>query len=536
MKKTLLLLTFVVGLIAIRYVIGPLEPYETKVISEQALPKFKEISVGFKHNYNGDKSLPFMGAAVFDLKGDGQQYLFVGGGYDQSDRVFIFENNAFKDITSQMGIKKRAGDTTYGSAAIDVNQDGFVDLFVARESGLYLYTYQHDGTFHEQLLDLPIDKRHVAISIAVADLQNKGTADLFVSCYLKQPYVEGQNIFNKPGYGAKSLLLLNNGDNTFRDGTVEAGLEYTHNTFQAIFVDIDGNQKLDLVVAYDTGQIRTYRNLGGGKFVNEENAVSDAYGYPMGIAVGDYSGNGLPDFYCSNIGPFSWANFPFSPPSFLTRGDLTENQKFHEQNVFLENKGGFKFENNADKVKVANYGFGWGAVFQDFTNSGKLDLVLCQNYIGLPPHKLFRFPGRFLMQDETKSFVPVEKKVGVDNPHFGISPLYADFTGNGFSDLVYLNLDGELRVFLNEGNDNHYLNLVMPNTPSAIGAKAVLETGSGKLITCFYTPTQGLCTYQSNTLFFGLGSETDIKSLKVYFSNGDVRSLKNLSANSKVRL
>jgi len=264
-KKVLLgFFTTILILVIIRKVTWPPEPYGHTVLPQNEIPHFEEVPIDFVHKFDKSKSLPFMGAAVFDLKGNGEQHLFVGGGYDQPDHLYVFRNGKFVDITANSGITKKPKDTTYGVAAIDVNNDGIVDLFVARETGVYLYTYDN-GRYKGKKLDIPLDPKHAPLSIAVADLKKRGLVDLFVCAYIKRPYVEGQTIFNKEGYGAKSLLLLNNGDNTFTDITKKSGLDYIHNTFQATFVDLDGSGELDLVVAHDTGQVRTYKNILFGK-------------------------------------------------------------------------------------------------------------------------------------------------------------------------------------------------------------------------------------------------------------------------------
>lgn len=523
------------GLLIIRKITWLPEPYHTVSIPQSELPKFEEISVDFIHHFDKSKSLPFMGAAVFDLKGDGKQHLFVGGGYNQADKLFVFRDGKFVDITDQVGLTKEPNDTTYGVAAIDVNKDGIIDLFVARESGVYLYTYAN-GKYKGKKLDIPLDPKHAPLSIAVADLQKRGLVDLFICAYIKKPFVEGETIFNKEGYGGRSLLLLNNGDNTFKDITKEAGLDYAHNTFQAVFVDLDDDGNLDLVVAHDTGQVRTYKNMGDLTFKNMPNPTSAVFSYPMGIAVGDYFGKGRPDLFFSNIGPFYWWNLGAAPPNLIVRGDLRKDQVLLRTQIFFKNAGNFEFSDVSHDLKVADYEFGWGVLFQDFTNKGALDLVIAENYIGFPPHKFLRLPGRFLMQAQDMTFVPVEKEIGVENPYFAISPLTADFNGNGYADLAFTNLDGPLRVFLNKGGANHFLKVEMKNEPQSLGAKVVVEMASGKKLTSFFVPTQGLCTYQTNTLFFGLGKETDVKSVLVYFTNGETLKIEAPKANSTLKV
>jgi len=532
------LLTFfvvIIALVVVRKATWLPAPYSTITPSQNEIPHFEEITIDFVHEFNNSKSLPFMGAAVFDLRGNGEQHLFVGGGYNQLDHLYVFREGKFVDITAESGLTKDPEDTTYGAAAIDVNHDGIIDLFVTRESGVYLYIY-NNGKYKGEKLDIPIDPKHAPLSIAVADLKKRGLVDLFICAYLKVPYVEGQSIFNKEGYGGKSLLLLNNGDNTFRDITSEAGLDYVHNTFQGAFVDLDGSGELDLVVAYDTGQVRTYKNMGNLTFKNMPNPTSDVYSYPMGIAVGDYAGEGRPDLFFSNIGPFNFRSMGSSPPNLLVRGDLNKDQYLLRTNILLKNEGRFNFKNVAEEAKVADYGFGWGTLFQDFTNNGYADIALAQNYIGFPPHKFLRLPCRLLLQLKDKTFVPVEKEAGVENPYFAISPLIADFNGNGYPDLVYTNLSGKLRVFLNKGGSNHFLKVELNNEPKSLGATVVVEKENGETLTGFFVPTQGLCTYQTNTLFFGLGGNSAIKKVTVKFMNGEIKEFKSPKADSTIKV
>lgn len=535
LKIFIIIVVVIIGLIVLRKLTWLPSPYQTPKVPDDEIPRFKEVKVDFTHHHDKSKALPFMAGAVFDMRGDGTQYLFVGGGYNQADKLFVFKNDRFQDVTAESGLTKEPNDTTYGAAAIDANRDGLIDLFIARESGLYLYMNEN-GRFNGKKLEIPFDHKSVPISIAVADLQKRGLVDLFVSCYIKPQFVEGQTIFNKEGYGANSLLLLNNGDNTFRDITKEAGLEYTHNTFQAVFVDLDGNGELDLVVAHDTGQVRTYKNMGNLKFQYMPNPTSDVYSYPMGIAVGDYNDDGRPDLFFSNIGPFYWWNMGASPPNLIVRGDLTKEQYLLRTNIFLRNEGDFKFTDVAKETKTADYEFGWGTVFQDFNNNGRLDIALAQNYVGFPAHWVLKLPCRLLTQLPDRTYAPVEKEAGVENPYYAISPLIADFNGNGSMDLAYINLDGPVRVFMNQGNKNHFLKVVIKNDPVFLGAVVTVVTGSNKRLTGFFVPTQGLCTYQTNTLIFGLGDETVVQSVTVKLTNGQERVFDNPPADSTLQV
>lgn len=488
--------------------------YPDITIDAALVPKFTEVALPFVHRHDG-RSLPMMGAAVIDLDGDGAHELFLGGGRDQQDALFRFEGGQFVPIDSA-GLKKDSGDTTLGVAVIDADGDGRSDLFVARDSGVYLYTHRGDGLAGSRLA-IELDEKSVAISLALTDLNHDGWVDIFAAAYLKKDRMEGQNIFNKAGYGAASVLLLNNGDNTFKDITASAGMTYVHNTFQGLFTDLDDDGDADLVVAHDTGQVRTWRNNGDLTFTNAPNPTSEQYGYPMGIAAADYDGDGRTDLFFSNVGT--------TVPDFLGKGDLRADQVYNKRWILLHNDGGFKFTDTAEEAKLAGYEFSWGAVFEDFNLDGLQDLIVAENYIGFPPHKLVRLPGRLLMQRPDHIFAAAEGVAGIQNPYFEISPLVADFDNNGCPDLVRVNLNGPARAFINDGVGNNFVKVRVPDRPRSLDAKVVVETGSGKHYTARVSQGEGLMTDQSHDIIIGTGAEKEIKRVQVTFPSGKVAIL-----------
>lgn len=95
----------------------------------------------------------------------------------------------------------------------------------------------------------------------------------------------------------------------------------------------------------------------------------------------------------------------------------------------------------------------------DMNNDGLQELIVAENYVEFPPHKVFKLPGRFLTQKEDHTFVATEQESGVVNKHFAITPLISDFNLDGYQDLVWVNISGPAKVFLNKGGDNNYLQL-----------------------------------------------------------------------------
>ena len=462
------------------------------------IPAYDEVVIEFRHDHQEDKSLPFMASAAIDIDNDGIEELFLGGAYDQADGVFRFDGKQFVDISTQTGLKKNANDASMGSVVMDIDNNGYSDLIVARESGIWLHR-NSNGRFSTEKLDAPLATDTTPLSIAIADINRDGHFDMYISGYIRLDLVEGQNIFNKEGYGGTSAMLLNNGDDSFSDITRSAGLYFKHNTFVGVFVDFDGDKLEDLVVAHDTGQVRTWKNMGDNTFTNMLNPNSSQSSYPMGIAVSDYNNDGRVDLFFSNVGS--------TAPDMLVKGDLRDDQTLNKKWLMFENRGNFKFDDVGQLRKVADYEFSWGAVFEDFNLDGLDDLVVSENYIGCPPHRIpfLRLPGRFMLQNENGEFAEVGAAAGIDNKFYSISPITADFNQDGAPDLVHVNLKDKPRAFLSQGASNNYLKVKLADTVASIGAMITVTRDDGSKLYKPFISGEGLSSDQSHVLIFGLG-------------------------------
>ena len=502
---------FFVGRKVLEYTIqgAPPEQGETDM-------RFREIPGGFVHTSDFAEALPFMGLAAIDVDGDQVDEIFVGGGIGQQDALLRFTGTSLEPFEYGSGITKDTHDPTYGAASIDATGDNRVDLFVARYSGLYFYENTGQG-FAGEKLTIPFDSVSMPLSIALADINQDGAVDLYLSNYIRPEFVKGETIFNDPDYGGANLLLLNKGDNTFTDITEAAGIAHRQNSFVSVFADLNDDGHSDLVVAHDTGLPAVYKNKGDLTFTEVELPVT--YSYPMGIAVSDYNNDGQLDLYFSNVGN--------TLPVAMLRGDLEDNQALHTDYMLLENRGNFEFVDVAMEKNAAVYGFGWGVVSYDFNHDTLPDYLFAQNYIRFPgvrvPGLFELYPGRLLQQYPDGTFKPVEENAGLSNQHFGVTMVVTDFNQDGWPDVVLGNLDSDLRVFLNEGGYNQWIKVRVPDEPASIGARVELETATGqRFVRQFYT-SEGLGSDQGNELFFGLGQETGIKQVRVQFQNGTLK-------------
>lgn len=498
------------------------DKYDT-TIEEESIPVFTAVDLPFTQEYDGEKSLPLAPSAMIDIDNDGVDEVWFGGGLGQNDAIFKFENDKFVDITAQTNFGEQGDFTSSGVATADFDNNGFQDIIISREDGLHLY-YNTNGKFIHKAIKTLINSKSTAAGITLGDINKDGHLDIFLSTYIKKNLMEGQTVFEDKNYGSTSELLLNDGNDNFTSITKQAGLDYIHNTFMAILVDIDNDTNLDLIVAHDTGEVRTYKNNGNLTFTMKDNPTTNNFAYPMGIAVGDYNNDGLVDFMFSNTGS--------TMPRFIVKGDIKDASKFNEKWIVFRNDGNFKFTDVAAETKLADYEFSWGAVFADMNNDGLQDLMVAENYIDLAPNKLFRLPSRMLIQKIDNTFVPTETKSGVKNPNYAITPLVSDFNKDGSMDLIWTNIGSPSLAYINKGNKNNYIQVSLPKNAKNIGAIVTVNLLSGKKLTEFQITGEGLASDQTSVLHFGLGKDKTVKSITVKRIDGSVQTIENPKVNT----
>ena len=506
----------IVALIMLRFKLDGNIDYDVSTQGVE-VPVFSEVEIDFTHVYKPENSIQLVGGAAFDLDHAGGEELFLGGGEGQGDRIFRLVDGAFVDITEATGYEKATDEATLSVVSLDVDGNGFDDLIVTTSTAIWLHR-NSSGTFTGEKLDVPVPSDTSPLSVAVADINGDGHFDMYMCGYIRKELVEGLNIFNQENYGGSSLLLINNGDDTFTDGTAAAGLTYKHNTFQGVFSDIDSDGAIDLVVAHDTGQVRTWRNRGDGTFENTPNPNSQVYSYPMGIAVSDYDNSGTPDFFFSNTGT--------TAPAFIAKGDLRDDQTYYPKWMMFRNDGGFAFTDVAEEVKLADYEFSWGPVFEDFNLDGRPDLAVAENFVGLPPYKLpfLRLPCRFLIQNTQGEFAEVGAQSGVVNKRFSISPVTADFNGDGAPDLVHVNLAGKSLAFLSAAPTAGFVKVKLPNTVASVGASLKATLSDGRTLSRVFVKGEGLCSDSTPIITLGT-ADAQVADLEVTFLGHAPRAL-----------
>ncbi len=202
----------------------------------------------------------------------------------------------FPDIAANLGLDLL---TAAGGAILeDFDQDGFLDLMASAwglSDPLRTFHNNGDGTFSEWTAKAGLTGQLGGLNLNQTDFNNDGFADVLV---LRGAWL------GKAGEIPNSLLK-NNGDGTFKDVTIEAGLLSLHPTQAGAWADFDQDGWLDLFIGNESKEdyrapCELYHNRGDGTFEEIAAAVGlNVVGFVKGAAWGDFNNDGRPDLYLS---------------------------------------------------------------------------------------------------------------------------------------------------------------------------------------------------------------------------------------------
>ena len=334
-----------------------------------------------------------------------------------STKLFESEGELnFKDIAIPLGLDVVG--LSGGICMEDFDQDGNLDLFMTsyglRDPARY-FKNNGDGTFVERTHEANLDGIVSGLNTLHADYDNDGDRDIFI---LRGGWLTGGTHPNS--------LLRNNGDGTFTDVTIEAGLLSFHPTQTGVWADFDADGWLDLYIANESFPNQTfhnnefYKNNGNGTFTNVAHQLNlDFLGYFKGCASGDINNDRLPDLYLSNMAG---------------------------ANRLLVNRGNGIFEDIAQKVGVVNPAMSFPTWFFDYNSDGWEDIVvvgyglnldqdvagdLLRDYLGQQPEgdwfRLYRNEGN-------EKFSDVAQQMGLDKITYTMGCNFGDLDNDGWLD------------------------------------------------------------------------------------------------------
>jgi len=480
-----------------------------------------------------------------------------------------------------------------GVALFDYNNDGLLDIFLVngghiteslhvpenfdRANPRYwnrLYRQNRDGSFADVTQSAGLanaGKANYGMAVAVGDYDNDGYPDLFVTSY------------------GKNVLYHNNGDGTFTDVTVKAGVAGGGWSVSAGFFDYNNDGNLDLFVTrymeWDADHNKVcggdwhtycppnvfpattcllYRNRGDGTFedVSARAGFTAKKGRALGAAFADYDGDGFTDIFVSNDGMQQYL--------FHNNGDGTFNECALESGAALTSDGkglsgmGTVFQDydndgrpdvivtvlprelyglyHNDDGRLFTYqsletglgaltsgSSGWGVGLEDFDNDGWKDLFVAQSHVLDNVQQIdasLRYKELPLLAlNHSGRFERADS--GVTTPIAARGAAFGDINNDGYMDVVISTLGGPPVLLLNRGGNNHWLTIILRGTRSNRDGYGAQVRVNGQ--TRFATSAGSYVCANDKRLHFGLGA-AEKATVEVLWPSGTKQSLSDVRA------
>lgn len=486
------------------------------------------------------------GVGLIDYDNDGWLDIYVvnGSTFDALDgkvtppHAALFHNNhdgTFTDVAARAGVTNdRWG---VGVAIADYDNDGWPDIYVTNWGKNRLYHNNHDGTFTDVAEKAGITLGNWSAGATWGDYDGDGRLDLFVAGYV---HFDRDNL---PSGGANGVpdtfctfrgvpvncgprglkgepdhLFHNNGDGTFTDVSDKAGVADKPGYYglSSMFVDVNNDGKLDLLVGDDSTPNYLYINKGDGTF--EDDSYASGYALneagretaSMGIAAGDFANNGMLDIF----------NTTFSDdykPLYRNEGDANFTDISYQAGI----------------AEITVPFLGWGDAFLDYDNDGWKDLMMADGHVypqvdQHPWGTSWKQRPMLFHNIGGKKFepVPAVEGTGLADVISGRGLAVGDLFNDGKLDVVINVMDGHPVLLRNVSPDkNHWLELKLMGGPKgprdAVGA-TVYVTANGMKQRQDVVSGGSYASSSDPRPHFGLGQAAKVDDIEVHWPSGKV--------------
>ncbi|MBW2255927.1 MAG: VCBS repeat-containing protein, partial [Deltaproteobacteria bacterium] len=389
------------------------------------------------------------GAAAADFDGDGWTDLYVTRIHDTDILYRNKGDGTFEDVSQQVGLtlKLHSNGAVWG----DIDNDGDLDLYVTAIGDERFFLFINEGgTFVEDAVarnaHVPSTSPHVGFTATFGDYDRDGWLDIHMN--------EWRRYRSSTEVRSHARLLRNLGSagpGEFEDVTWDAGVQLDGISstgvwsFTSAFTDLDQDGWPDLVISADWEYSKLFWNNGDGTFTDGTVAAgvgTDDSG--MGTWVGDYDGDGWLDWFVTAI--YDYENSCFGCSWAGMSGCR-----------MYRNNGDRTFADRTDEAGVRNGYWAWGSALFDYDNDGDNDLVNTNGYTwgnslyATDPMRFYRNEGG-LYADLADTV-----GLGSDTKS-GKAVVVFDYDQDGDLDLFVVNNGAQPRLYRNDGgNTNDWL-------------------------------------------------------------------------------
>lgn len=483
------------------------------------LEPFRDVAGSLGIDANGLSG----GVAMEDFTGNGFLDIMTSS-FGMSDQLFFYENQGngtFVNKTKEAGLLGITGGLNLIHG--DYNNDGYPDVLLLRgawkgsegEIPNSLLMNNGDGTFEDVTYEAGILSLFPTQTASWIDVDNDGWLDLFIGNESKGEQLNFASIPGREDYPCE--LYMNNGDGTFRSAAKQAGLDILAFVKGVSWGDINNDGYPDLYISVLGGKNKLFINQTQSKGqpyfedITDQAGVGNPY-HSFPVWFWDYDQDGFEDIFVSGYGteetvPYSVAAGYLGLP---TGGTLPK---------LYKNNGDLTFTDISRDAGLDKPLFSMGSNFGDINNDGYPDF-----YVGTGVPELHSLvPSQMFLNKDGDSFSNVTFEGGFGHLQKGHGIAFGDIDNDGDQD-IYCVMGGAFEgdiyrnvLFENPGNNNNWIRLKLYGSManrSAIGARIKLsvsyEDGSSRNI---YKTVNTGGSFGSSTLQQEIGLGNGVRTI-----------------------